>query len=99
LLRRSTEIDAVELQRPQVQFIKDQRGRWNFSSLGISKVESLTFRDGIVNVTNLKEKQDHSVYDHVDFSIRNNADGQPLSIDAALHVGNRSDKALVFAAN
>lgn len=94
LLREGIEIDAVELQRPQVQLIKDERGRWNFSSLGVLKAESLTLRDGIVKVKTLKEKQDHSVYDHVDFSILNNTDGQPFSIDAALRVANRSDEAL-----
>jgi len=34
LLKGTVEIDSLDLQRPSVELIRDQRGMWNFSSLG-----------------------------------------------------------------
>jgi AsmA protein len=34
LLKGNVEIDSLDLQRPSVELIRDQRGIWNFSSLG-----------------------------------------------------------------
>jgi AsmA protein len=34
LLKGNVEIDSLDLQRPSVELIRDQRGVWNFSSLG-----------------------------------------------------------------
>jgi AsmA protein len=100
LLRKSVQIDSLYLKRPSVELIKNQRGNWNFASLG-SNPESaakpargegrfalgeLTISDGEVAITDLQGRSPRTVYDHIDLTLRNFALDQRFSLDAAAHL-------------
>jgi len=101
LLRKSVQIDSLDLKRPSVELIKNQQGVWNFASVG-SKHEAtqpkpasgeeqfalgeLTISDGEVAVTDLQGRSPRTLYDHIDVTLRNFAPNQPFSLDAAAHL-------------
>jgi AsmA protein len=97
LLSKSVEIDSLYLKRPSVELIKNQRGNWNFASLGCNPeapakpargegkfaLGELTISDGEVALTDLQSRNARVVYDHIDITLRNFALDQPFSLDAA----------------
>ena len=95
LMQKSVEIDSLNLQRPSVELIKNQQGKWNFSSVGATSqpskpsgsqqfsLSALTIEDGQVAITDLQNSTVRSVYDHIDVTLRDFAPNQPFSIDAA----------------
>jgi hypothetical protein len=91
LLKNSFEANAVDWERPQVQLIKNVRGEWNLSSLGLPRLKNLRLHEGRVSLTNLQEKK-RAVYDHVDLNVGNYVRGQPFSLDVAAYVASRSDE-------
>lgn len=46
LLRGQVEIDALELQRPRIELVKDVAGRWNYESLGARPTEEKDGKPG-----------------------------------------------------
>ncbi|GAC1429928.1 MAG: AsmA family protein [Terriglobales bacterium] len=98
LMQKSVEIDSLNLQRPSVELIKNQQGKWNFSTVGSSSqaapssgnqqfsLSALTIEDGQVAITDLQSSTLRSVYDHIDVTLRDFAPNQPFSIDAAAHL-------------
>ncbi|MEP6643424.1 MAG: AsmA family protein [Acidobacteriaceae bacterium] len=99
LLQKDIEIDSLNLQRPSVELIKNQQGKWNFSSVGASSqpaktsgnqqfsLAALTIEDGQVAITDQQSASNlRSVYDHIDVTLRDFAPNQPFSIDAAAHL-------------
>jgi uncharacterized protein involved in outer membrane biogenesis len=99
LLQKNIEIDSLNLQRPSVELIKNQQGKWNFSSIGANSqppkssgnqqfsLSALTIEDGQIAITDLQSGSNlRSVYDHIDVTLRDFAPNQPFSIDAAAHL-------------
>jgi uncharacterized protein involved in outer membrane biogenesis len=102
LLKGNVEINSLELQRPSVEFIKNEQGAWNVSSLGQSasagssessngntyqiSLAKLAITDGQVAITDLQAKKPRALYDHIDASVRDFAPGTPFSFDVAAHL-------------
>src|SRR6185369_15823652 len=90
LLSNKVEIDALDMQRPSVEFVKDAKGVWNFSSLGNVRMEGrLTLHDGQVAVTSLQSRDRRKIYDHIDMTLRDFAPGKPFSIDALARISSQ----------
>jgi hypothetical protein len=102
LLGNKVVIDAIELQRPSVELVKNAKGVWNFLSLGRGSREtppgsstgvgmegSLTLHDGQVAVTSLQTRESRRIYDHIDMTLRDFAPGKPFSIDAVAHISSQ----------
>jgi uncharacterized protein involved in outer membrane biogenesis len=85
LLHGKVNVQALELDRPTFELIRDKRGVWNFSTLGAAStkkagapgsegggmsIDRLTIRDGQVAVTDLQRPQDRAVYDNIDLTTR-----------------------------
>src|SRR5688572_23679849 len=99
LLRGNIQIDSLDLQRPKLELIKNKNGVWNFSSLGKGgtpqsgggsddstrqfNLSRLAISDGQVGVTDLEKPGTRAVYDHIDVSLLDYAEGKPFSFDVA----------------
>jgi len=90
LLGNKVEIDAIDMQRPNVELVKNAKGVWNFSSLGNVRMEgSVTLHDGQVAVTSLQTRERRKIYDHIDMTLRDLAPGKPFSIDAVARISSQ----------
>ncbi len=102
LLRGDVKVQSLELQRPNVELVKNKQGVWNYATLGTAAagksaappqgtknafaLDRLTVRDGQVAMTNLQQRQARAVFDHIDLTLLNYAAGRPFSFDLAVHV-------------
>jgi uncharacterized protein involved in outer membrane biogenesis len=99
LLGNKVKIDAINLQRPHVEVVKNAQGVWNFSSLGhggqpsssgsatgVIMEGNLTLHDGQIAVTSLQRRDSRKIYDHIDMTLRDFAPGKPFSIDAVARI-------------
>jgi AsmA protein len=102
LLGNKVEIDAIDMERPSIEIVKNTKGVWNFSSLGhgspqtsagsapgVVMTGNLTIHDGQVAVTSLQKRESRKVYDHIDMTIRDFAPGKPFSIDAVARISSQ----------
>jgi AsmA protein len=99
LLRHKVEIDAIEMQRPRAEVVKNAKGIWNFSSIGLGRQHTssgsttgvviegnVILHDSQVAVTNLRMRDSRKIYDHIDVTLRDFAPGKPFSIDAVARI-------------
>lgn len=102
LLRHKVEIDAIEMQRPSAEMVKNAKGIWNFSSIGQGSQQASTgsttgvaiegnviLHDSQVAVTNLQMGQSRKIYDHIDAILRDFAPGKPFSIAAVARISSQ----------
>jgi AsmA protein len=102
LLSKKVEVETMDLQRPNVELVKNSKGIWNFSSLGHGSYQTssgsttgvlmkgnLTLRDGQVAVTSLQSRESRKIYDHIDITLRDFAPGKPFSIDAVARISSQ----------
>lgn len=95
----NVEIDAIALQRPSVELVKNRQGVWNFSSLGVSsagssvedkinipKLGKIAIHDGQIAITNLQKGKPRTVYDHIDLTLGDFQSGKPFVVKAVVHV-------------
>jgi len=102
LLHKDVQITSLELQRPQVELVRDAQGVWNFASLGKPasgpqqpasstapqnlELDSLVITDGQVSVYDLKDRRPPAVYDHIDFQLQNFAPDKQFPMHLAAHL-------------
>ena len=100
LLRGQIEIKALELDRPRIELVKNEKGEWNFSSLGQGhsgagpqtpaarqlELERVLITDGQVAITDQQLHQARAVYDHIDLDVSDFAPDRqfPLKVSALL---------------
>jgi AsmA protein len=102
LLSKKVEVETMDLQRPNVELVKNSKGIWNFSSLGHGSYQTssgsttgvlmkgnLTLHDGQVAVTSLQSRESRKIYDHIDITLRDFAPGKPFSIDAVARISSQ----------
>jgi uncharacterized protein involved in outer membrane biogenesis len=86
LLRGNVNVQALELERPNLELIRNKRGIWNVSTLGSTapanntagnpsagrglSVDRLSIRDGQVAVTDLENPKARTIYDHIDLTTK-----------------------------
>ena len=95
LLKGAIDIDSLTLQSPSAEIVKNQKGVWNFSSLGANSQSGsnrdfslgrLSIQDGQLAITDLNSGTPRAVYDHIDVTVRDFAPGKPFSFEAAAHL-------------
>ena len=98
LLRGEIEVGSLELRKPRVELIRNQQGVWNFESLGKKKaagaepqprelvLANLKILDGQVAITDFKERQSRTVYDHLDLEVSGYAPDREFSLAVAAHL-------------
>jgi uncharacterized protein involved in outer membrane biogenesis len=102
LLSHKVDIDAIELQRPSAELVKNTKGVWNFSSIGqgsrgasssgttgVVMEGNVTLHDSQVAVTSLKVRESRKVYDHIDIAVQEFAPGKPFSIAAVARISSQ----------
>ncbi|HLH30441.1 MAG TPA: translocation/assembly module TamB domain-containing protein [Terriglobia bacterium] len=102
LLNHKVEIDAIKMQRPTAEVVKNAKGIWNFSSIGQGRQQTssgkttgvvmegdVILHDSQVSVTNLRMRASRKVYDHIDITLRGFAPGKPFSIDAVARISSQ----------
>src|SRR6516162_10697720 len=86
LLRGNVNVQALELERPNLELIRNKGGIWNVSTLGSTapanntpgnpsagrglSVDRLSIRDGQVAVTDLQNPKARTIYDHIDLTTK-----------------------------
>ena len=100
LLGNKVEIDAIDMQRPNLELVKNAKGVWTFSSLGKIRFEgNLRLHDGQVAVTSLQTKERRKIYDHIDMTLRDFAPGKPFSIDAVARISSQGGQEIGLQGN
>jgi AsmA protein len=75
LLSGNVDIQAVELQSPSVELIRNAAGKWNYETDGsgeTDKIPTIGVTDGALAMTDLKAKTPRDVYEHIDASWSDN---------------------------
>ena len=99
LLSKSVELDALTLERPSVELIKNAQGVWNFASIGQNtpaaapssgqqqfSLGKLEINDGLVAITDLQDHKPRTVYDHINLKLTDFAPDAPFNLDASVHL-------------
>jgi uncharacterized protein involved in outer membrane biogenesis len=98
LLHHELEIKSLQLDRPALELIRNERGGWNFSSLVQHKQETeaqnpaaftldqAKVYDGRVAITDREQHKPRANYDHIDATISDFAPGRPVSADIRAHL-------------
>jgi uncharacterized protein involved in outer membrane biogenesis len=106
LLRGNPEVKSVELDKPQIELIRNAGGVWNYSSLtkggsssnGESQfsLDSLAINDGQVGYTDQMTHQARSVYDHIDLSVSDFAPNKKFGMNLGIHFPGQGKQTLEF---
>ncbi len=99
LLRGEVQVNALEMRSPRVELIRNTEGEWNFASLGKPQVapspaqpttalalESLKITDGQLAVTDLRDREPRTVYDHIDLTLNGYQPGRAFDFSLAAHL-------------
>src|SRR5579859_3984761 len=99
LLSKSVELDALTLERPSVELIKNAQGVWNFATIGQNtpaaapssgqqqfSLGKLEINDGQVAITDLQDHKPRTVYDHINIKLTDFAPDAPFNLDASVHL-------------
>ncbi|MDP9269328.1 MAG: AsmA family protein [Acidobacteriota bacterium] len=97
LLRGDVRLRSLELERPQIELVRNAGGVWNFASLGHDLAEvqqkpqefaldQLRIQDGQVTITDDQKQQPRTIYDHIDLAIEDYRPGQPFLVALAAHL-------------
>ncbi|MFL6350390.1 MAG: AsmA family protein [Bryobacteraceae bacterium] len=111
LISGNPEVKNLALDQPQIEFIKNASGVWNFSTLGGAgqsstaqgggrsdqlTLDELKINDGQVAITNEAAREPRSVYDHIDVKLTDFAPGKQFGIELALHFPGQGKQLLAF---
>jgi len=104
LLHHEVQIKSVQLGRPSVELVRNEQGRWNFSSLltrnqtqkpQAFSLDKLKLYDGQIALTDLQQRKPRAVYDHIDLLVYDFVPGKAFSFDASAHLPGAGKQALV----
>ncbi len=105
LLSGNPDVKELDLDRPQIELIRNPAGVWNFSTLGGAKTSSnsgelnldqLKMTDGQVAVTDQVTKEPRSVYDHIDLALSDFGPHKEFGIDLGVHFPGAGKEVLAF---
>jgi len=104
LLHNEIRIDSLQLQEPQIEFLRSEQGIWNYSTLGHRgqqpsefSLDHLKIYDGQVAVTDLQQRKPRTIYDHIDFVLSGFSPDKSFSVDARAHVPGADGRAIVLS--
>lgn len=106
LLRGEPTIEALTLDDPQIELIRNASGTWNFSDLGGGNqpagsstqltLDSLKIHNGQVAVTDEHSKAARAVYNQIDLTLGNFRPGQQFDIHGSTHFPGAGKELLEF---
>ncbi len=111
LLTGNPDVKELDLNRPQIELIRNSAGVWNFSTIGGApaghsmkpsgnsgelSLDELKMTDGQVAVTDQVTKEPRSVYDHIDLKLTDFGPHKQFGIDVALHFPGPGKELLAF---
>src|SRR5262245_7892466 len=108
LFHREIQIGRLELRDPVLEFVRNEKGVWNFASLtGGNKegkpsnfsLDRLKIVNGQVGITNLSQDKPRIQYDHIDLQLDDFAPGQALAIEARAHLPGSGEQMIVLQGN
>ena len=109
LLHHEVQISSVQLDRPSVELIRSKKGTWNFSSLlarrqepqkpGAFSLDRLKIYDGQAAITDLQQRKERAVYDHIDLLVDDFAPEKSFSIEARAHLPGAGEQVVVLQGN
>jgi uncharacterized protein involved in outer membrane biogenesis len=85
LLGGRIEVRALEMQRPQLEFVRNAAGYWNVETLAggggrAMTIERLALRKGRVAVTDRRGAASRAVYENIDLEVSDYAAQQPFDL-------------------
>jgi uncharacterized protein involved in outer membrane biogenesis len=100
----------VTLYDPQIEFIRNAAGTWNFSNLGTTSgsttsssggetgfaLNELKIVNGQVAITDQRSRAPRAVYNHIDLTMAGFAPGKPFNLDAGIHLAGPGKELLAF---
>jgi AsmA protein len=105
LLHHEVQIRSVQLGRPSLEFVRNEQGAWNFSSLlahnqpqkpQAFSLDKLKLYDGQAAITDLQQHKARAVYDHIDLLIYDFSPGKSFSFDASAHMPGADKQVVVL---
>lgn len=105
LLTGNPDVKELDLDRPQIELIRNPAGVWNFSTIGGAKtsgksgeltLDQLKIADGQVAITDQVTKEPRSIYDHIDLKLSGFGPRREFGIDLALHFPGPGKELLAF---
>jgi uncharacterized protein involved in outer membrane biogenesis len=106
LLHRQVQIRSLQLDRPVVELVRNERGTWNFSSLmtgtqqphepGAFSLDRLQIYNGQVGMTDIQQHKSRAVYDHIDVLVSDFAAEKPFSMDVRAHLPGSGQEMIVL---
>ncbi len=95
LLRGAPEVKSIQLNRPQIELIRNAAGQWNFTSMTRSdsksdsnsslSFNSLKIDDGQVAFTDAVQKIPRTIYDHIGMQLTDFAPNKRFGLDLDMH--------------
>lgn len=91
-------VDSLQLRHPKLELVRAADGSWNFMTLvspqdqkegesaGRFTLDELKIYDGQVAITDLKQGEARSVYDHIDLALEDYAPAQAFHLRLAAHL-------------
>jgi AsmA protein len=98
LLQGNVQVDSLAMTKPRVELVRNAGGEWNFASLGKAttapgaaqttplSLASLKITDGQIAITDLREREERTVYDHIDLMLNDYAPGRAFDFRLAAHL-------------
>jgi uncharacterized protein involved in outer membrane biogenesis len=106
LLHHEIQIKSLQLGRPAVELVRNERGVWNFSSLIKEKeqgqkpealsLDQLKIYDGQIGITDRQQQKPRAVYDHIDLLLSDFAPEKPFYVDARAHMPGAGEQVIVL---
>src|SRR5262245_53592177 len=104
LLRGEIQIHKLELRDPKLEFVRNEKGIWNFSTLATDKngkssnfsLDELKVFNGQVGITDWREGKSRMQYDHIDLLLGGFVPGKSFSIETRVHMPGSGEQMIVL---
>src|SRR5262245_38138973 len=104
LLRREIRISRLELRDPKIEFVRNEKGVWNFASILSHRKESgrkfslneLKVFNGQVGMTDLRQGKSRTQYDDIDLLVNGFVPGRPFNVEARAHMAGNREQMIVL---
>ena len=104
LLRREIRISKLELLDPKLEFVRNEKGVWNFASILAHKkdtgnrfsLDQLKVFNGQIGITDLRQDKSRTQYDHIDLLVSGFAPERSFNVETRAHMPGSGEQMIVL---